>query len=418
MARMSMPGVLPEALYRRVFEEDGKRAEIGLSSKSESVCLDREGKPMSRFEWRGLPAFLLVSGYQVIHRKHGVAAYGQMAKRDLEQLQRWVVEVYLDWISELEKGSFRESERRWMLEILDHLKAEISRTRSTPEARLAQELWALPLFLRVDGTRQCGDSLLVAFRELEKPLLLSETRRGVPGDVLLVGKESPEFKILRSLVGRKGLQWFEAEPVVDASQVQDSALNLLRWGLAPIGFATKTLAAVADRVGSKVKAAQKRTDKVPEGSRKSQEPNLDLFLSRMNQELTNSLPPRTIRRLKDSDLLPEVSLGSWPLGPAIYLAEEIHGREVVQFARFNRLHKGVRWLLNARGDAREQREARLLLLLALLSLVSENKGVRRYLVSDKRPPAVDGGQQLTLVMSLLKRAMKSYLPDGESSSSE
>ncbi len=387
--RLSIPEQAPQGAFRQAFKLGSLQAEIVLLSERRAILFDDSGKPELEYLWSSLPARVLISGLKTPTRGSG-GHLGALEAQQRVLLENWTAETYLNWLMDLDQRGFSEGERRLAVKALASLKWELSDLSPCPFARLAHKLWRLPLFLRVDGSRQCGASLLMRFRELETPILVTEHCGKGPPSALVVERNSPAHDILETIFEDNGIQWYHNPVQFRLQKARQTASRLISWGLtSPRSSKDSTKEAVTGSAESDLAAETQQPPVTPE----------ERFLAQLHQELLEI----TGEGAPNLEYLEQTEIKSWPLGPPVYLnhrrENENEERRITRLfkvgkslpllngisklvlgpvvggqTRFNRLHRSVRWLCENHHDSPQKRVGRILLVLYWLSLIQQAEG--------------------------------------------
>jgi hypothetical protein len=373
-ALKALPTRLASTLYQKTFENGELKAEIGLSHSRITVGLDKQGRTMGRMGDLGMPVQAIVWGASPVGKRRREAVAELPAKAYL-QLNAWAEELCRDWVKE------RADDRELLLTLLLLSMREIGSRDHRPLAEMAGLLWDLPLFSRVDKTKVSGSALAATFSESKEPVLVSPSTFRVPGSVIAAEEGSEQHQILLNVLGKDGVRWYQAPPLIDTVEVRQSIKRLVTWGFTPF---TKTVSAIhrvfkdrkpeeeegqakpseerAQRSGERAKRPEKRAKGSAEESKPTVRDPREVLVVALKEDVCSLLGRELFR--KSDQMFKSLDFGNWPLGPPVY-----RPRGKSHF-RLNEMHTGVRWLLIEGGDERHKRAARMMLVVHWVGLVN------------------------------------------------
>jgi hypothetical protein len=370
----SLPDQIPSSYsFRRVYEtEAGLNAELALMpSTSYLIGRDDEHKPQGHLELASLPVWGFVWPTEAGKRNKAQQPAVELNKTQERWLRDRVNELYLEWAEELSHRTLSAQEKADAFTVISLTKHEIGSQSDHPQAFLAKKLWNLPLFPCVDGTRVSGEALATRLTTEEGPLEIARERWRAPGHLPYFDESSVEYRILKSILGEKSLHWYEAPPLLDTEQLKSNVLKVVAWGVAPLMFVQDKLVTLAESV-ERAKAEREVKKSAPkpekEKKKKSKPPKKqvitpeDRFLQKMKSEAKTLLGVKTYH--SSDRYFPETKMGSWVLGPPVYLTNGV--------CYLNGAHSGVRWLVHLDPDSNNKyhRAARVLLLIHWVDLVN------------------------------------------------
>lgn len=342
----TLPKELPKNLYSDKFEAGGLKAHIGMANESQIICLGPDGEAQGLVpNYRGLPVQAIVHGATLVKGGYATRPECELTGQARGLFKEWVLQLYLRWCQQVCHEFPSREDRAQALELLDRIKRELGSHQNHPLAAMANILWDLPLFRRSDRTYVSGSSIMAQATDSEEPVLVSDSRRGAPADCLIFELKSVEFNILVSVLGKKGIAWYERPPLIDTEQLKGSLRKAVGWGLSPF-------AAVSQAI---TKFAMERAARAEELKATSPEALEKKFLRKIRSDLGNLLGRKGVRRAHELFERPE--MGSWIFGPPLYRSKS-DGRY-----RFNRQNANIRWLVHEAECERAQRVARYLLIV-------------------------------------------------------
>jgi hypothetical protein len=359
----ALPTQLPRGLYRKIFEEAGLKAVLGLSMQRQTVGLDQQGRPVGRLRDLHMPIYAIVYGAEPDpKRRNDLAA--ELPPKGHALLGKWADQLCLDWVKE------KADDRELILHLLLLSMREIGSPDNRPLSAMATLLWDMPLFPRVDGTRVSGSALAATLSETNEPVVVSNETFRVPGSAIYLPDHSEELQILTSVLGKGSLQWYEAPPLIDTEEISKSIKRLVSWGLAPIG---KTVALMNRMLEKREPEPEPKSKPKPSPPKPKPKPKpepepekkrdpREVLVVQLKEDIRNLLGREQYK--KSNELFKSIDFGNWPLGPPIYRPRG------VQTFRLNALHPGVRWLLSESDDQRHKRVARMMLLIHWVGLVN------------------------------------------------
>jgi hypothetical protein len=345
-ALAALPTKLHESLYTRSFTGDGILATIGVTQRRMTIGLDSEGRPAGRLRELEMPVAVIVSGASP-DLKSRPNALARLSSKNFSALDRWSEQVCLDWVKE------RADDHDLMLHLLRLTLREIGSRSTRPAAQMANLLWDLPLFARVDKTRVSGSALAATLSETGPILVSAETFR-VPGSAVYLPEGSEEASILRAVLGKDSLARYETPPLIKTDELASAVRRLVSWGFTPV---SRTVSAINRWKEKDAEAAREKLIK----KASKPDPRLELIAA-LKEDVCNLLGREHFR--KSDNLFQALDYGSWPLGPPIY-----RPRGKSHF-RLNAMHPGIRWLLAEAGDERHKRAARMMLLVHWVGMVN------------------------------------------------
>jgi hypothetical protein len=369
-----LPRTVPKSLKPLTFRSATLNATIAISEATSLVALDREGNTLGTVYWGGFPVVGVVGGLVAKARKQGEMPQGAFDSQSLQEFTEWVHELYLDWCKSLSQERLTEEKRNKALLLLKRTERYLGSDPSETRAQISQVLWDLPLFLRVDDSWTSGTALSVQLSDSGQSIMLAQSTWRTPGDALLLEEGSPELALLRSVLGKTSLQWYEHPPLIDTEQIKESVKRLAGWGMTPLrslrtSKALKSLQTGFSGALEKLTSTLTRDndgEEPAERERKAGPPSQAQREQKLLRELHSDLGNLLGRKaVKSADrLFGATDFGSWVLGPPVYRSRTT-GRH-----RFNRLHPSIRWLLSEEGPSRNRRVASSLLLVAWVGLVN------------------------------------------------
>lgn len=386
-ALAELPTTLDPTLFQRIFERENLKARLGISLEGDLIALDGEGQPLGKLPYSlRLPVTGLVWGATPV-KKEEATPRARLPRPLLQALEEWSEELCLSWVQGLDGHPGLEHERRLALELLKRSVPEISKKGRHSGSRLADLLWDLPLFSRVDKTLISGSALAATLAETREPILVAESRFRAPGSALVFSDNGPEKEILSSILGKSGLQQFEAPSLLDREEIAKSAKSLLSWGLAPAVAGLKVFSKASDRVAS-------LSDFFKQEESDARDPR-EVLLVQLREDIRGLLGRK---HYQESDLLfQNLDFGTWPLGPPVYRPLDLN-TDIVELVktvgglmktnvgelikqppkvpkrnhyRLNSSHPAIRWLLSREAPEADRRAVRMLLVIHWVGLVNE-----------------------------------------------
>ncbi len=355
-ALAKLPTTLDPKIFQRTFEMENFKAQLGISLEGVLVGLDREGQPLGTLRSLRLPVIGQVWGAGPGSEKEGQAPRATLSRPLQLALEGWSEDLCLSWVQALDARPGSEQERKLALVLLRRSVSEISRKGQRPSSLMADLLWDLPLFSRVDKTLISGSALAATLAETEEPILVAESRFRAPDTALLLSQEGLEGDILSSILGKGGLQQFEAPPLLDRQEIARTARSLLSWGLAPAVAGLKAISKASDFVANLGDYFRKS-----EGTGE-RDPG-EILLAQLREDIRGLLGRK---HYQESDqLFQNLDFGKWPLGPPVYKPRKR------DHYRLNSSHSAIRWLLSRDASEADRRAVRMLLVVHWVGLVNE-----------------------------------------------
>lgn len=349
-----LPTQLDPALFSRTFEQGALKAQIAVGQPRATVGLDDQGQPVGRLDDLRLPVQAIVWGARPAAKKRHEAK-AELPAKAYQQLAEWAESLCLDWVKE------RADDPELVLTLLLLSLREIGSRRSRPLSEMADLLWDMPLFTRVDKTKVSGSALAATFSESKEPIAISSSTFRVPGSVIVLEEGSEEHQILVGALGQRGVNWYEAPPLIDPAEVRKSVKRLVSWGLAPVRETVSTLSRVWEELKPDEKEPPKEKKEAKNEAPKTRDPR-EVLVVALKEDVRNLLGRDHYR--KSDKMFTALDFGSWPLGPPVY-----RPRGKGHF-RLNLMHPAIRWLLSEGDEPRKKREARVMLLVHWVGLVN------------------------------------------------
>jgi hypothetical protein len=364
--------VLPTSLdperFCKTFEDDGLKAVMAVGAPRLTVGLDSQGHPVGYLGELTMPVQVIVWGASPVAKKRWEPS-AELPARAYQRLNDWAEALCLEWVQE------KADDPQLVLELLRLSQREIGSRDDRPLAKMAGLLWDLPLFTRVDKTRVSGSALAATFSESREPIPVSSSTFRVPGSVIHLEENSEQHRLLLSVLGRHGISWYQAPPLIDPAEVGRSIKRLVSWGFAPFRQTASALQRLLEtRPQEEVEPlarAPKTKPRKPKNALPSPKPSpespkkrdpRDLLVAALKEDVRSLLGRELFKR--SDKLFQALDFGSWPLGPPIY-----RPRGQSHF-RLNEMHSGIRWLLSEAGDERSKRTARMMLVVHWVGLVN------------------------------------------------
>lgn len=354
---LSLP---PESTLNK-YESEDLRASLGMSLNGSLIGFDQEGKPVGVLRASRLPVSGRVWGTLREADKKGEMPRARVSRQQRARLDQWIEEFCLSWVEGLSGRLGSALDRQLALTLLRVSSRELSSKQVTTVSKMAELLWDLPLFPRVDGTLVSGSALAATLSESETPLPFTDARFRAPGEALFFDQKSLERSILSSVLGKSSLHKFEAPPLFDREELAKSAKALIAWGLTPAVVGWTALGKVSDYFTEYVERRDQEAEKARQNDKK-RDPR-EILLVQLREDVRSLVGRRHYR--ESNRLFQNLDFGNWPLGPPIYAPRN------ADHYRLNARHSAVRWLLAREGSQAQRRCVRMLLLIHWVGLVNQ-----------------------------------------------